>query len=62
MDGVCTKTGRPVLDVLADKHPALRMPDPDGEAKAIFSQTDAPPEALPVEVVAQTLADVAAKL
>ena len=58
----CTKTGRPVHEVLAEKHPALRMPDPDGDAAAIFCQTEDPPDIVPADIGAETVAKIALKL
>ena len=41
-EDTCTKTGRPVVDVLRENHPAMRMPDSDGDARAIEARfTDA---------------------
>lgn len=62
-DEACTKTGRPVVDVLREKHPALRDVDlnrrNDGGA---FEPYEELPETLPVEVTAETIEKVAHRL
>ena len=44
----CTKTGRPVIDVLREKHPLLRDPDLSGPNPGAFeSYGDSAPEVVP---------------
>lgn len=60
----CTKTGRPVLDVLCKKHPELREPSNIGSATGSFEPV---PDAdwmkpIPVNVTTDTVAQVATHL
>jgi hypothetical protein len=61
-DGVCTKTGRPVLEVLQGKHPELRDPVSVGEQDGAFEPYDATPTAIPVDITAEVVETVATKL
>ena len=56
------KNGPTVYDVLQEKHPHLRVPDPDGREASIFEQSGAPPDALPLDITAETVESVAARL
>jgi hypothetical protein len=51
-DDDCTKTGRPVLEVLRRKHPAMRDPAPDlsDPDRGSFEPYIALPEPVPVEI------------
>jgi len=61
-DGVCTKTGRPVIDVLRDEHPQLRMPDaddPDGPFGSTYAEM---PDQLAVDITGETIEKAASNL
>ena len=69
VDGACTKTGRPVLEVLEEKHPMMRDPpvaqeaqEMAGETAGCFEPYSRLPVPLRVEITAQTVEDVAGKL
>jgi hypothetical protein len=49
-DAACTKTGLPMLEVLQQKHPALREPPVVGGENEAFERYDSTPTALPVDV------------
>jgi hypothetical protein len=61
-DGVCTKTGCPVLEVLQGKHPELREPPSVGAENGAFEPYDEAPTAIPVDVTAEVVEAVATKL
>jgi len=62
-DDKCTKTGRPVVDVLREKHPKMREPPSIGGTTGAFEQyRDGPPTTVPVIVTSETVELVAAKL
>ena len=61
-DGPDTKTGERVAEVLAGKHPDLRMPDPAGSAAAIFAEQGPPPETIPIDITAETVEKIAPRL
>jgi hypothetical protein len=64
-DDVCSKTGRPVLEVLRGKHPAMRDPDPDltdpdrGSFEAYAEETPTP---VPVVITGEVVEQVASRL
>ena len=60
-DDVCTKTGRPVIDVLNEKHPELRDPAVDVEGGA-FETYDATPSPVPLDCTEKTVEAVAVDL
>ena len=47
-DDTCTKTGRPVLEVLRGKHPDLVVPVPGGAGSLAFEPYDSCPPPIPV--------------
>ena len=63
-DDDCTKTGRPVIDVLRDKHPGLREPLLIGEHNGSFEpMTDEEwKEPIPVGITAEVIEQVATNL
>jgi hypothetical protein len=61
-DGICSKTGRPVVDVLREKHPDIRDPPSVGGATGAFERYPLLPTAIPVCVTGDTVEQVAAKL
>jgi hypothetical protein len=64
-DDACTKTGRPVIDVLREKHPKMRDPgtiDLDDNDRGVFEPYEAIPEAVPLSITADTVEKVAPKL
>ena len=63
-DEACTKTGRPVIDVLRDKHPPLRDPDLSGPNPGAFEGYGQlrTPEVVPVTITERDIARVAPKL
>jgi len=62
-DDKCTKTGRPVPEILQDKHPALHDPQfTDGAPDGAFEKYDkGTPTVVPVVILADTVKHVAAK-
>ena len=54
----CTKTNRPVIDVLRDKHPPLRMPDGQSE---LFTGDDLP-DVIDIDITEDTVEKVASQL
>jgi len=63
-DDLCTKTGRPVAEVMQDKHPAGRDPGQEiGRSDTAFEPyEEGPPDSVPVEVTAEIVESVASKL
>ncbi|WP_288991947.1 hypothetical protein [uncultured Marinobacter sp.] len=62
-DDDCTKTGRPVLEVLRGKHPSMRDPAPDLEdqARESFEPYAHLPAPVPVEITGDLVEKVASK-
>ena len=58
----CTKTGRRVLDVLREKHPAMRDPDLTGPNPGAFEPYASTPDAMPLNITATDVEKVASKL
>ena len=58
----CTKTGRPVLDVLKSKHPPLRDPTELGSEDGVFEPYPALPKAMPLCITQDVVETVASKL
>ena len=56
---LCTKTGKPVIEVLQSKHPSLQMPN--GRSN-LFQMNDPPPEIIPLDITADTVKAVASRL
>ncbi len=48
-DDACTKTGRKVSEVLADKHPPLRTPDIAEPDRIAFQDYGTPPDIIPID-------------
>ncbi len=48
-DDPCTKTGRPVIKVLREKHPDLREPDLESEDNISFEKYPCFPDPVPVQ-------------
>jgi hypothetical protein len=61
-DDNCTKAGRPVLEILREKHPELREPPAVGEKTGAFEPYDSVPTAVPVVITADVVETVAGKL
>jgi hypothetical protein len=61
-DDVCTKTGRPVLEVVQGKHPKMREPDLDDPQLKIFESYLTVPQAVPLDITAETVEKVASHL
>jgi hypothetical protein len=63
-DDKCTKTGRPVLDVLRSKHPLMRDPAPDltDRDRGSFEPYSSLPEAVAIEITGDVVEKVALKL
>jgi hypothetical protein len=60
---LCTKSGRPVVEVLREKHPDLREPPSVGAPDGAFEPyARGAPAVVPVDVTAMTVKTVAAKL
>jgi hypothetical protein len=64
LDGACTKTGRPVHEVLRGKHPLMRDPAPDLQDpnRGLFEPYGDVPEPVPVEITGDVVEDVASRL
>ena len=57
------KTGRPIINVLKEKHPALMIPDLESEEKwASFEKYGDALECVPVDCDQEAVMEVAAKL
>ena len=54
-DDPCSKTSRPVLEVLQDKHPAHRVPDLSDPAQFALEPYESTPEALPITASEEVL-------
>ena len=61
-DDTCTKTGRPVVEVLHSKHPDLREPPSVGTATGAFEPYGAVPMPIPVDITADDVEAVATRL
>ena len=61
-DYVCTKTGRRVLEVLREKHPAMRDPDLTGTDPSAIDPFMSTPDAMLLNITATDVEKVAAKL
>ena len=58
----CTKTGRPVADVLWEKHPDMRVPPVEKPACAAFEEYEDVPKTVPLEFTEDDVMWVASKL
>ena len=61
-DDACTKTGRKVSEVLADKHPPLHTPDTSDPDRITFRDYGPPPDIIPVDCPAGDAEKIARKL
>jgi hypothetical protein len=61
-DGVCSKSGRPVLEVLRGKHPKMREPNLNDPNLKIFEEYPTVPQAVPLDITAETVEKVASHL
>ena len=61
-DGVCTKTGWLILKVLQGKHPKMREPDLDDPRLKILKAYLTVPQAVPLDITAETVEKVASHL
>ena len=59
---VYTKTGRPVTDVLWEKHPDMRIPPVENPMCAAFEEYKEVPETVPLELLEENVMWVASKL
>ena len=59
----CTKSGRPVLEVLRSKHPPMREPQAIGVRGGAFEEyEDGVPTTIPIRISSDTIEEVAVKL
>ena len=61
-EDACTKTGRPVLEVLREKHPQMKVQDLAAADRSNFEPYDCIPQPLPVEITGEVVETVAALL
>ena len=61
-DDLCSKAGRPVLDVLQEKHPELREPPTVGLDDGAFEPYPTRPTPIPVDVTAEDVESIASRL
>ena len=61
-DGLCSKAGIPVSDVLRQKHPPLRDPVLDVEGGAFEAYLDGAPTPIPLVITAEVVERIAANL
>ena len=61
-DGVCSKSGLPVIDVLRAKHPPPREPTSMGVEGGAFETYDTTPVTIPLVISSDTVEEVSAKL
>ena len=61
-DDQCTKTGRPVTEVLREKHPDMRVPPVENPACAAFEEYGDVPETVPLDFTEDDVTWVASKL
>jgi hypothetical protein len=61
-EDACTKTGRPVLEVLREKHPQMKVQDLAAADRSNFEPYDCIPQPLPVEITVDVVETVAARL
>ena len=58
----CTKTGRPVADVLREKHPDMRVPSVENPTCAAFEVYEEVPKMVPLDFTEDDVTRVASKL
>ena len=61
-EDLCTKTGRPVIEVLRDKHPDQRLPDLWDPNSLAFSKFEEVPDPIPLDCSPEIVEAVARKL
>jgi hypothetical protein len=61
-EDLCTKTGRPVFEVLESKHPDTRIPNLDDPNNIAFEEYEELPDPIPLECLPETLEKVALRL
>jgi hypothetical protein len=61
-DGVCTETGRPVLEVLQGKYLKMREPNLNDPTLKIFEEYPTVPQVVPLDITAETGEKVASHL
>ena len=61
-EDLCTKTGRPVIEVLRDKHPDQRLPDLSDPNCLAFCKFDEVPDPIPLDCSPEVVEAVARKL
>jgi hypothetical protein len=61
-DAKCTKTGKPVIDVLRSKHPAMREPKAEDIGTRVFEPYDALPQQIPLDITIDVVEAVASKI
>ena len=61
-DDLCSKAGRPVFEVLEDKHPPLRDPQSVGEQDGAFEPYTQAPLSIPVLITAEFVEKVASRI
>jgi hypothetical protein len=61
-DSLDSKTGRPVLEVLHSKHPAMRTPEDEDIGEAVFEEYPNTPTPIPLDITAETVEAVATKM
>ena len=61
-DAKCTKTGRPVLEVLREKHPKMKDVDPDDPNNGVFENYDRLPTPVPLVVTSEDVEKIGSKL
>ena len=62
LDDQCTKTGRPVAEVLREKHLDMRVPPVENSACAAFGEYEDIPETVPLDFTEDDVTWVASKL
>ena len=58
----CTKTGRPVADILQEKHPDMRVPPAENPVCAVFEEYGEVPEMEPLDFIEDDVTWVASKI
>ena len=61
-EDACTKTNKPVLQVLQEKHPDMRDVDVSDPTNSAFEQYEKVPAAIPLRITADTVEKVASEL
>ena len=61
-DDVCTKTGKPVIEVLQGKHPDARTPDLGDPKNTAFEAYPSLPEVIPLDVTEDDAKNLASRL